>query len=143
MQDDRDISGGSVTAMRVYKLFVRTVHLIAIAGLVGGHMFGAPLAPLRLLLYVSIATGAIMCGLEAYPNRHFFAKRMGLTALVQTRAANVGRSVLERSQTDFDRSGCNCVSRFAPASRTAALDPISQLVTVARGSVIATSHSVY
>ena len=35
-------------------------------------MFGAPLAPLRLLLYLSIGTGAGMCALEAYPNRHFF-----------------------------------------------------------------------
>ena len=35
-------------------------------------MFSAPLAPLRLLLYLSIITGVVMCGLEAYPNRHFF-----------------------------------------------------------------------
>src|SRR5271165_4269409 len=61
-----------LTALRVYKLLARTVHLIAIAGLVGGHMFGAPLAPLRLLLYLSIITGAAMCVLEAYPNRHFY-----------------------------------------------------------------------
>ncbi len=61
-----------LTALRVYKLLARTVHLIAIAGLVGGHMFGAPLASLRLLLYLSIITGAIMCALEADPNRRFF-----------------------------------------------------------------------
>jgi hypothetical protein len=59
-------------ALRVYKLLARTVHLIAIAGLVGGHMFGAPLGSLRLLLYLSIATGLAMCALEAYPNRRFF-----------------------------------------------------------------------
>ena len=62
----------SLTALRVYKLLARTVHLIAIAGLVGGHMFGAPLAALRLLLYLSIITGVAMCALEAYPNRRFF-----------------------------------------------------------------------
>ena len=61
-----------LTAMRVYKLLARTVHLIAIAGLVGGHMFGAPLASLRLLLYLSVITGLAMCALEAYPNRRFF-----------------------------------------------------------------------
>ena len=61
-----------LTALRVYKLLARTVHLIAIAGLMGGHMFGAPLAPLRLLLYLSIITGVAMCALEAYPNRRFF-----------------------------------------------------------------------
>jgi hypothetical protein len=62
----------SLTALRVYKLLARTVHLIATASLVGGHMFGAPLAALRLLLYLSIITGVAMCALEAYPNRRFF-----------------------------------------------------------------------
>src|SRR5271166_6554144 len=61
-----------LTALRGYKLLARTVHLIAIAGLVGGHMFGAPLASLRPLLYLSIITGLAMCALEAYPNRRFF-----------------------------------------------------------------------
>ena len=61
-----------LTPLRVYKLLARTVHLVAIAGLVGGHMFGAPLAPLRPLLYLSTITGAAMCALEAYPNRRFF-----------------------------------------------------------------------
>ena len=67
-----------LTALRVYKLLARAVHLIAIAGLVGGHMFGAPLAPLRLLLYLSIITGIAMCALEAYPNRHFFCEGWAL-----------------------------------------------------------------
>jgi hypothetical protein len=78
VRDARSTTRTSMTALRVYKLLVRTVHLVAIAGLVGGHMFGAPLAPLRLLLYVSIATGAAMCGLEAYPNRHFFCEGWAL-----------------------------------------------------------------
>jgi hypothetical protein len=73
--DDHKITRSSLsilTALRVYKLLARTVHIIAIAGLVGGHMFGAPLAPLRPLLYLSIISGAAMCALEAYPNWHFF-----------------------------------------------------------------------
>jgi hypothetical protein len=73
--EDHETSWASmagVTPLRVYKVLARTVHLIAIAGLVGGHMFGAPLAPLRLLLYLSIVTGVAMCALEAYPNRRFF-----------------------------------------------------------------------
>ena len=37
-------------------------------------MFGAPLAPLRLLLYLSIITGVVMCALEAYPKRRFFCE---------------------------------------------------------------------
>jgi len=61
-----------LTALRVYKLLARTVHLIATGSLLGGHMFGAPLAPLRLLLYLAILSGIAMCTFEAYPNRHFF-----------------------------------------------------------------------
>lgn len=75
MADDRETSRTpmlGLTALRVYKLVARTLHLIAIAGLVGGHMFGAPLAPLRWLLYLTIITGVAMCAFEAYPNRHFF-----------------------------------------------------------------------
>jgi len=67
-----------LTPLRVYKLLARTVHLIAIAGLVGGHMFGAPLEPLRLLLYLSIITGVAMCAFEAYPNWHFFCQGWAL-----------------------------------------------------------------
>jgi hypothetical protein len=73
--DDHETTRTSMlglTALRVYKLLARTVHLIAIAGLVGGHMFGAPLAPLRSLLCLSIITGVAMCALEAYPNPRFF-----------------------------------------------------------------------
>jgi hypothetical protein len=67
-----------LTALRVYKLLARTVHLIAIAGLVGGHMFGAPLEPLRRLLYLSIITGVAMGALEAYPNPRFFCEGWAL-----------------------------------------------------------------
>jgi hypothetical protein len=73
--DDHETTRNSIsglTALRVYKLLARTVHLVAIASLVGGHMFGAPLASLRPFLYLSIITGAAMCALEAYPNWHFF-----------------------------------------------------------------------
>ena len=61
-----------LTALRVFNVLARTAHLVAISGLVGGHMFGAPLAPLRPLLYLSIITGVAMGALEAYPKRRFF-----------------------------------------------------------------------
>jgi len=67
-----------LTAVRVFKVLARTVHLVAIAGLVGGHMFGAPLPPLRLLLSLSTVTGLAMGALEAYPKRHFFREGWAL-----------------------------------------------------------------
>ena len=62
----------TLTALRIYKLIARTVHLIAMGSLLGGHMFGAPLASLRLLLYLAILSGVAMAVLEAYPRRYFY-----------------------------------------------------------------------
>lgn len=41
-------------------------------------MFGAPLPPLRLLLYLSIITGVAIGALEAYPKRRFHCEGWAL-----------------------------------------------------------------
>ena len=41
-------------------------------------MFGAPLPPLRLFLYLSIITGVAIGALEAYPKRRFFCEGWAL-----------------------------------------------------------------
>jgi hypothetical protein len=41
-------------------------------------MFGAPLPPLRLFLYLSITTGVGIGALEAYPKRRFFCEGWAL-----------------------------------------------------------------
>ena len=61
---------------------MRTVHLMAISLLVGGHAFGAA-DPLRPWLYVAIASGAGMIVLEAYPTLHFIFEGWGLLLLAK------------------------------------------------------------
>jgi len=68
---------------RWWSIGLRTVHLIAISILLGGHAFNAPAAQLRLLLYLAIATGCLMAGLESYPNLHFLVEGAGALLLLK------------------------------------------------------------
>src|SRR5512135_2562174 len=49
----------------------RTIHLAATGMLLGGHVFGAAAAALVPLLWVAIATGAVMIAIEVYPTAHW------------------------------------------------------------------------
>ncbi len=71
----------SIPYGRLYKITLRTAHLMATSVLVGGHAFSAPVAALRPLLYVAIATGLGMIFLEAYPSVHFVFEGWGLLLL--------------------------------------------------------------
>lgn len=71
----------SIPYGRVWKITLRTAHLMVISVLVGGHAFSAPVGALRPLLYVAIATGAGMMILEAYPSLHFIFEGWGLLLL--------------------------------------------------------------
>jgi len=66
---------------RLYKITLRTAHLMAISVLVGGHAFNAPVDALRPLLYAAIATGLGMILLEAYPSLHFIFEGWGVLLL--------------------------------------------------------------
>jgi hypothetical protein len=66
---------------RVWKITLRTAHLMVISVLVGGHAFSAPVSELRPLLYVAIMTGVGMMILEAYPSLHFIFEGWGLLLL--------------------------------------------------------------
>jgi len=68
---------------RWWSIGLRTVHLIAIGILLGGHAFNAPAAQLRPLLYLAIATGCLMAGLESYPNLHFLVEGAGALLLLK------------------------------------------------------------
>jgi uncharacterized membrane protein len=52
---------------RAWSIFFRTLHLLAISILVGGHLFNAPAAQLLPLLYLAILSGVGMAFIEAYP----------------------------------------------------------------------------
>jgi hypothetical protein len=53
--------------MRVWSILLRTLHLLSIGILVGGHAFNAPIAPLRPMLYLAIVSGVGMAFIEACP----------------------------------------------------------------------------
>ena len=73
----------SIPYRRYWSIGLRTVHLVAISILVGGHMFAAPVGLLRPWLDVAIATGAGLIVLEAYPTLHFLFEGWGLFLLLK------------------------------------------------------------
>jgi hypothetical protein len=56
---------------------------MATGTLLGGHAFGAPPDQLTWLLYVAIASGAGLIGLEAWPTLHFVFEGWGLIILAK------------------------------------------------------------
>jgi hypothetical protein len=73
----------SIPYTRAWKIALRTVHLMAIGMLFGGHAFHAAAGELKPWLYVAIATGAGMIFFEAYPSLHFVFEGWGLFLLVK------------------------------------------------------------
>ncbi len=69
---------GFIPYARVWKITLRTAHLMVTSVLVGGHAFNAPVNALRPLLYFAIATGVGMIFLEAYPSLNFVFQGWGL-----------------------------------------------------------------
>jgi hypothetical protein len=66
---------------RVYSIAFRTLHILAISILVGGHAFNAPAEQLRPLLYVAIVSGIGMAVIEAYPSFQSLFQGWGLLLL--------------------------------------------------------------
>jgi hypothetical protein len=55
-----------VPAVRVLRTTLRTLHLIAVAALYGGHVYGAAPERLAPALAATLATGALFVALEVY-----------------------------------------------------------------------------
>ena len=68
---------------RFWKIALRTIHLLAVAVLVGGHVFNAPAGQLEWLLYVAIVTGIGMAFFEAYPTPHFIFEGWALLVFIK------------------------------------------------------------
>jgi hypothetical protein len=68
---------------RVWNVGARTVHLAATGTLLGGHVFGAPEGALIPWLWVAIASGAVMFGLELYTSFDWLTQLGGLTVVVK------------------------------------------------------------
>jgi hypothetical protein len=68
---------------RVWSIAFRTLHLVAISILVGGHAFGASADQLRPLLFGAIVTGTGMATIETYPTFQFLHRGWGLFLLLK------------------------------------------------------------
>src|SRR5262245_2985314 len=66
---------------RGWNIAFRTAHLAATGILLGGHFFDVPEARLRTFLYLSIATGLGLVGLEAYPSLRWFYQGRGVMVI--------------------------------------------------------------
>ncbi len=68
---------------RALSIALRTLHILAISILVGGHAFGASADQLRPLLFGAIVTGVGMATIETYPTFHFLHQGWGLLVLLK------------------------------------------------------------
>ena len=75
--------GRAIPHARYWNILFRTLHLVAISLLVGGHAFGASTGQLRLLLFGAIITGTGMVVVNAYPSFQFLHQGWGLLLLLK------------------------------------------------------------
>jgi hypothetical protein len=68
---------------RVWSILFRTLHLLAISILVGGHAFNAPIDPLRPMLYLAIVSGVGMAFIEAFPSWRVLFQGWGILVAIK------------------------------------------------------------
>jgi uncharacterized membrane protein len=68
---------------RAWSILFRTLHLLAISVLLGGHVFNAPVEQLRFMLYLAIGTGVAMAVLEAYPSPRSLLQGWGILLILK------------------------------------------------------------
>ena len=68
---------------RAWNVGARTVHLAATGTLLGGHVFGAPADALLPWLWVGIASGVVMLGVELYTSFDWLTQVGGLAVLLK------------------------------------------------------------
>jgi hypothetical protein len=68
---------------RVWSILFRTLHILAISILVGGHAFNAPVDQLRPLLYLAIVSGVGMAFIEAYPEWQALFQGWGILVMIK------------------------------------------------------------
>jgi len=68
---------------RAWNVALRTLHLMAFGILVGGHFWGVPAEPLYPALWITVASGAALMGLEIYQNAQWLFLVKGLAVLAK------------------------------------------------------------
>ena len=68
---------------RAWSILFRTLHLLAVSILVGGHAFNAPIDPLRPMLYLAIGSGIGMAFIEAFPSWRVLFQGWGILVAIK------------------------------------------------------------
>jgi hypothetical protein len=68
---------------RAWNVTARTVHLAATGVLLGGHVYGAPPTQLVPWLWVAIASGSVMLGVEVYGSFDWLLQLGGLAVVLK------------------------------------------------------------
>jgi hypothetical protein len=77
------ITERSIPHARIWSISFRTLHILAICILVGGHAFNAPASQLHSFLYVAIVSGIGMAFIEAYPSLRSLLQGWGIVLLLK------------------------------------------------------------
>ena len=77
------IAKRTIPYARVWSILFRTLHILAISILVGGHAFNAPVDQLRPLLYLAIVSGVGMAWIEAFPHWQALFQGWGLLVMLK------------------------------------------------------------
>ena len=68
---------------RAWNIGFRTAHILVTGILVGGHVFAVPAIRLHGWLYVSVATGAALVFLEAFPHARWLYQGRGVAVQIK------------------------------------------------------------
>ena len=78
-----DNRAAQIPYRRVWSILFRTLHLLAISILFGGHVFNAPVEQLHPMLYLAVVSGIGMAALEAYPSAHSLLQSWGILMIIK------------------------------------------------------------
>ena len=70
-------------ALRWVRITLRTVHLVGVAGLGGGFLYGADPAMWMPYLWITVVTGVVMVGVELWSTGLWLIQVRGLSVVVK------------------------------------------------------------
>jgi len=73
----------NATTIRAWNIALRTAHIGAMGVLLGGHAFSVDPERLRLSLWLTVGTGAILAAIEAGPSLLWFHQGRGVMTLAK------------------------------------------------------------
>ena len=77
--------------MRVVKVAARTVHIVAMALVLGGVAYAAPVAALALPLALTLASGLLLLGLDLWKSGTWLTQGGGVAVLLKLALLSLGQ----------------------------------------------------